>query len=153
VHGLGGCGHHREAAARTGFAGQIDVERHRIDPLQALSDRQLAAEDVAHRGTRVVAIAPVALDEQLALVAERPIEARPVHAGGGTEVVQRRRRETILAKQIERLAERDIRLIGARPAAALGRHGSIDLHHGRPFTFLYHFAINSLTKLILCGTV
>src|SRR6185369_13553084 len=147
------CGHHREAAARTGFAGQIDVERHRIDPLQPPADRQLFAEDVAHGGTRILAVAAVALDEQLALVAERAIEARPVHAGGGREIVQRGRSKTIPAEQIERLAERDLRLVGARPAAALGRHGIIDLCHGRLFTFLYHFAINSLTAPILCGTV
>ena len=29
---------------------------------------------------------------------------------------------SFLAKQIERLAERDLRLVGARPAAAPGRH-------------------------------
>ena len=44
-HRLGGRRHHREAAARTGFAGEIDVERHRIDALQPLADRQLVAEN------------------------------------------------------------------------------------------------------------
>src|SRR4051795_3488913 len=72
-------------------------------------------KNVAHGGARVLAIAAVTLDEQLALVAERTIKARPVHARGGREIVQRRRGETILAKQIERLAERDLRLVGARP--------------------------------------
>ena len=34
--------HHREAAARAGFARQINVERDRIDALQPLADRQFA---------------------------------------------------------------------------------------------------------------
>ena len=97
------------------------------------------AEDVDHRGARVVAIALVALDVELALVAERAVEARPVHAGGGAEIVERGRGKSILAKQIERLAERDFRLIGARPAAALRRHRSVDLRRDGGFLFFVPF--------------
>ena len=103
-------------------AGQIDVERDGIDAREALADRQFVAKNAGHRSPRILAIALVALDEELALVAERPVKARPVHAGGGREIVERGRREPILAKQVERFAERDIGLVGARPAAALGRH-------------------------------
>ena len=38
--------HHREAAARAGLAGQIDVERHRIDALQPFADRQFVPENL-----------------------------------------------------------------------------------------------------------
>ena len=116
--------HHREAAARTGLAGEINIERHRVDALQPFADRQLVPENVDHRRARIGAIARIALDVEFALVAERAVEARPVHAGGGAEIVERRGGKTILAKQIERLAERDLGLIGARPAAALRRSGA-----------------------------
>src|SRR6185436_12061134 len=108
---------------------------------------------------RVRAVALIALDIELALVAECAVEARPVHACRGREIVERSRGESILAKQIERLAERDLRLVGARPAATLWlrlRIQSGNRRFGsrwRLLTFLYHFAINSLTRFILCETV
>src|SRR5712691_1457596 len=143
--------HHGEATARARVAGEIDIERHRKDALQPPSDRQFVSEDVDHRRARVGAVARIALDVELALVAERAVKARPVHAGGGAEVVERGGGEAVFAKQIERLAERDFGLIGARPAAALWRD-DIGVRR-RPLSFLYHFAINSLTRFILCGTV
>ena len=104
---------------------KIDIERHREDALQPFADRQFVPENVDHRGAGVGAVALVALDVELALVAERAIEARPVHAGGGAEIVERGGGEAVLAEQVERLAERDLGLVGARPAAALrcGRLG------------------------------
>src|SRR6185312_2561058 len=152
--------HHREAAART-FAGEIDVERDRVDALQAFADRHLIAKDIDHQSARVVAVALIALDVELALVAEGAIEARPVHAGRSAQVIERGRRKAVLAEQVERLAERDIRLIGARPAPALGRgrlHPGLDprrcsFRRNSLLNFLYHFAENSLTADILCETV
>ena len=143
--------HHREAAARAGLAGEIDVERHRVDARQPLADRHFVPEDLLHRRARIGAIARIALDIELALVAEGAIKARPVHAGGDAEIVERGRGESVLAEQVQRLAERDLGLIGARPAAALGR-GRFGLRR-RLLTFLYHFANYSLTRFILCGTV
>ena len=90
----------------------------------------LVAENFMHRRARVVAIALIALDVELALVAERAIEARPVHAGGGAEIVERGRGESVLAKQIERLAERDFGLIGARPPATFGRRRIVGFRGG-----------------------
>src|SRR6202035_5799228 len=116
----------------------------RVDALQPFADRQFFAKNIEHRRPRIGAIARIALDIELALVAERAVKARPVHAGGGAEVVERGRGKPAVAKQVERLAERDFGLIGARPAAAPWRD-SIRLRR-RLFTFLYHFAINSLTR-------
>ena len=125
--------HHREAAARA-FAFQIDVERDRKDALQPFADRHLLAENLDHRRARVLAVALIALDVELALVAERAIEARTVHAGGGAEIVQRGRGETAFPEQVERLAERDIGLIGARPPAPLWlRRGSVGSRWRRSF--------------------
>ena len=107
-------------------------------------------ENFQHRRARVVAIALIALDVELALVAERAVETRTVHAGGDAEIVQRGRGEAALAKEIERFTERDIRLIGARPAAPFRL---ILGSRWRRFAFLYHFARNSLTGFILCETV
>ena len=146
--------HHREAAARAGVAGQIDIERHGEDALQPFPDRQFVPENIDHRRAGVVAIALVALDVEFALVAECTIEARPVHAGGRAEIVERGSGETVLAKQIERLRQCDLGLIGARPSAPLRLRGGISFcRWPRPFVFLYHFAKNSLTRIILCGTV
>ena len=113
----------------------INIERHRIDALQPFADRQFVPENVDHRRARIGAIALIALDIELALVAERAVEARPVHAGGGAEIVERGRGKAILAEQIERLAERDFRLIGARPAAALRRAGASASDSGAAFLF------------------
>jgi hypothetical protein len=119
-----------------------------------LADRLLVLENVDHRRGGVGAVALVGLDVELALVAESPVKARPVHAGGGAEIVERGRGKTAFTKQFERLAERDLGLIGARATAALrggGRSGPRLLR--QLSTFLYHFAKNPLTRVILCGTV
>ncbi len=72
-HRLGGRRHHREAAARAGFARQIDVQRDRIDALQPLSQRQLSSRKMLdHRGARLVAIALVALDVESRLSPNAP---------------------------------------------------------------------------------
>src|SRR5258708_8699606 len=103
-------------------------------------------ENIEHRRTRVGAIARIALDVELALVAEGAVEAGAVHAGGGAEIVERGRRESVLWDQIERLAERDFGLVGARPAAAFWCDGGSGFcRRRRSSRFLYHFAINSLT--------
>src|SRR5262249_30434416 len=132
---------------------EIDVERDRVDALEPLADRHLLAKNFEHRRTRVVAIALVALDIELALVAKRAIEARTIHAGGGAEIVQRGCGEATFAKQVERLAERALGLIGARPSSPFRLHGRLDVRPRRLLIFLYHFAINSLTGFILCRTV
>ena len=110
--------HHGKTAARAGVAGEINVQRHREDALQPFFDRQFGAENVGHRRAGVGAVALVTLDVEFALVAERAVQARPVHAGGGREVVERGRGEAVLAEQVERLRQRHLRLIRARAAAA-----------------------------------
>jgi hypothetical protein len=141
--------HHREATARTCFAREIYIECHCKDLLQPFADRCLFPEDVAHRGSGIIAVAMITLDVELALVAERPVETWTVHAGGGTEVIQRGRGEAALAEQIERPAKRDVGLIGARPSPPFGlRRGRMRLP-----AFLYHLVKNSLTQFILCETV
>src|SRR5258708_35693100 len=104
-------------------------------------------ENIKHRRTGIGAIARIALDVELALVAEGAVEAGAVHAGGGAEIVQRGRREPVFTEQIERLAERDFRLVGARPAAAVWRDGIGVCRE--PFTFFDPFSKNPLTPFIL----
>src|SRR5258708_5063666 len=108
-------------------------------------------ENIKHRRTGIGAIARIALDVELALVAEGAVEAGAVHAGGGAEIVQRGRREPVFTEQIERLAEGGLRVVGARPAAAFWRDGIGFCR--QLFTFLYHFAKNPLTRFILCEIV
>src|SRR6202012_4640494 len=94
----------------------INVECDRINALQPFADRHLLAKNLDHRRARVVAIALIALDVELALVAERAIEAWTIHAGGNAEIVQRGRGEAAFTKQLERFPQRDIGLVRARPA-------------------------------------
>ena len=90
-HRLGRRRHHGEAAARAGLAGEIDGQRGGVDARQPLAHRHLLTEDIDHPCARVFAIALVALDVNLLFVAEGGIEARPVHTGGGAEIVERGR--------------------------------------------------------------
>ena len=130
--------HDREAAAWSGLTGQIDIERHRIDAFEPFADRHRALENIGHHCTRIGAIALVALDIELPLVTERAVEARPVHTGGGAEIIERGRSKTILSKKIERFAEGDLRLVGARATAPFRR--STRFHRRQILSFLYHFA-------------
>ncbi len=91
----------------------------RIDPLQHSRSGSSCAKHLAHRCARAVAIALIALDVELALVAERAVEARPVHAGGGARDRRARSRQSLLPEHVERARQRHLGLIGARPAAAL----------------------------------
>ena len=93
------------------------------------------------------------LDKAFALVAERAIEARAIHPGGGAQIVERGRGKTILPEQVQRLAKRDLRLIGARPADPSARKRRRIRLRRRFSSFLYHLANNSLTQVILCETV
>src|SRR3974390_2671576 len=145
--------HHREATARPGFTGEIDVERYRIDSLKPLADRHFTAKNIDHGSTRIVTITLVAPDVEFALVAERAVEARTIHPGGGAEIVERSRCKKILPEQVKRLSKRVFRLIGARPAAAPARRRRHISLRPRLSSFLYHLAKNSLTQVILCETV
>jgi hypothetical protein len=71
---FGARGHHREAAARAGLAGEIDIERDRIDAREPFADRHLVPENLLRRCARIGAVARIALDVELALVAEGAIE-------------------------------------------------------------------------------
>ena len=122
-HRFRGRRHHREAAARAVLAGQIHVERDRIDAEQHFAQRQIERKRFAHPLPGAIAVTLVALDVELALVAERAIEARPVHACGRREIVERGRGKAFLPEHVERARQRHLRLIGARPAAALRRGG------------------------------
>src|SRR5438552_1385449 len=145
-----GCGVWVAAFAGTGIAGEIDVERHRVDAFQPPSDRLWVLENVDHRRGGVGAVALIGLDVELALVAECAVKARPVHARGRTEIVKRGGGKTTFTKQVERLAERDLGLIVARAAAALRCGGRTGLGSQRQrFTFLYHFAKKYLDRLYI----
>ena len=81
----------------------------------------------------IVAVALIALDVELALVAEGGVEARPVHARGRHQIVERRAVVAIPPEHVGGARQRDIGIIGARPPAA----AAFDFG-----CFLYHFAKN-----------
>src|SRR2546421_2461033 len=121
----------RVAPARTIF--EIEFERLVIKSLEQNAQWRIVRERGTRKRAGLVAIVLERLEIEVALVANRRVEARPVHSGRGREVVKRCARIACFPETLGRARERDLRVIGAWPPPPLRL---------RLRCFLYHFANN-----------
>jgi hypothetical protein len=108
------------AAARVRIAGLVEVERAAVDRARSVGERAVGRELAGQRSTGPLAVALDRLEVERLLVAERGIQARPVHLGRRREVVERRPGVPGAPERSHRGVERALGVIGARPAAASG---------------------------------
>ena len=133
---LGGCGQHRETPARPRFARGIEVERGDEDAAQFFAHRRLGEQQRAKGLAHFRPIARIGLNIERLLVAERGVEARPVHAGRRAQIVERSRCEAVAPERVPRLRQRELRPVGARaPSRARRRRRAARF-------FLYHLGFN-----------
>src|SRR5215475_14280945 len=128
----------RKAAARAILAAEIAGQSLAIQAPQHLAQRPIVGERFFHRDVAEFPVAPERGEVELALVTERAIEARPIHAGRCAQIVERGRGIAGAPEAFGGALQRDLGIVGARPPA-------------RPpfrslWLFLYHFARNSLTR-------
>src|SRR5215467_11063963 len=128
----------RKAAARAILAAEIAGQSLAIQAPQHLAQRPIGGERFFHRDVAEFPVAPERGEIELALVAERAIEARPIHAGRCAQIVERGRCVAGAPEAFGGALQRDLRIVGAR-SPARPRLRSLWL-------FLYHFARNSLTR-------
>ena len=105
----------RIAAARP--AREIELERLVVEALEKDAQRRIVRQRLARERAILVAIVFQRLEIKFALVAERRIEARPVHAGRRDEIVERGSGIAGLPERVGGARERGLRVVGARPAA------------------------------------
>src|SRR5581483_4516289 len=115
----------KEASARRPFARQIYRERGAIDTAQRLAQREVGGERLLHAVARDPAVAIEQGAVEGGLVAEGRVQARPVHPGGGGEVVEGGCGIAGLPERGHRAGESEVGVVAAGAAAA--RRG-----------FLYH---------------
>src|SRR5215468_7977145 len=128
----------REAAARAILAAEIAGQSLAVQAPQHLAQRPIVSERFFHREVAEFPVAPERGEVELALVTERAIEARPIHAGRCAQIVERSRGIAGAPEAFGGALQRDLGIVGARPPAR-PRLRSLWL-------FLYHFAKNSLTR-------
>src|SRR5262249_9980164 len=128
----------RKAATRAILAAEIAGQSLAIQAPQRLAQRPIVGERFFHRDVAEFPVAPERGEVEFALVAERAIEARPIHAGRRAQIVERGRGVAGAPEAFGGALQRDLGIVGARPPA-------------RPpfrslWLFLYHFARNPLTR-------
>src|SRR5262249_25452295 len=128
----------RKAAARAILAAEIAGQSLAIQAPQHLAQRPIVGERFFHREVAEFPVAPERGEVELALVTERAIEARPIHAGRCAQIVERGRCVAGAPEAFGGALQRDLGIVGARPAPR-PRFRSLWL-------FLYHFARNPLTQ-------
>ena len=136
--GLGGGAQHREAAARTIRTAEVEIKRGGENARELRPQRLARRKQRRERLVHALPVLPVSLQIKRALVAEGAVQARPVQAGRGADVVERGGGETVAPKNVHRLRERRVGFEGARPATA-SRGGPRSGAH----SFLYHVEQNS----------
>src|SRR5580704_7568206 len=134
---LGGGAEHREAAARAFRAAEIKIKRSSENAPQLDPQRLLRRKQRRERLVHALSVLAVSLQIERALVAEGAVQARPVQAGRGADVVERGGGETVVPKHVHHLPERRLGLESARPTTP-PRGGLRSTH-----SFLYHVEQNS----------
>src|SRR3984957_11087042 len=135
---LGGGAQHREATARTTRTAEGEIKRGGENTPQLDGQRLARRKQRRERLVHALPVLPISLQIKRALVAEGAVQARPVQAGRGADVVERGGGETVAPKNVHRLRERRVGFEGARPATA-SRGGPRSGAH----SFLYHVEQNS----------
>src|SRR5262249_55132943 len=118
-----------EAPSRAGSSRQVARQSQAIDPLKRLAQRPVIGKRLPHRGTTVLPVMTEGAEIEIVLVAERPVEARSIHAGRLAQVIERGSGITGLPEAFDGARERDVGIVGPRPSAPLR-------------LFLYHFESN-----------
>src|SRR5262249_39965289 len=126
----------RKAAARAILAAEIAGQSLAIQAPQRLAQRPIVGKRFVHRDVAKFPVAPERGEVELALVTERAIEARPIHAGRCAQIVERGRGIAGAPEAFGGALPRDLGIVAARPPAR-PRVRSLRF-------FLYHFAKKSL---------
>src|SRR5262245_7633592 len=115
-----------EAPSRTGSSRQVARQSQAIDPLKRLAQRPVIGKRLRHGGTTELPVMRERAEIEIMLVAERPVEARSIHAGRLAQVIERGSGIAGLPEAFDGARERDVGIVGPRPSAPL-------------WLFLYHF--------------
>src|SRR5271157_5933753 len=119
---VGGGAEHREAAARTLLAAEIEIERRKKNAPQLVAQRSPFREQRRERLAHMLAIAAIGLGVERALVAEGAVQARAVEPCRRTQVVERGRGETVLPEGVHGARQGRLGLERARTAWPARRH-------------------------------